>query len=1212
LVTRGEEVGVDSTRLWCDAPAFRAAIDAGQPAEAEALYRGDFVDGFFVENAPGFSEWAEVERAFLRELAARTVRRLAEHHDSRGDHTLAVTFGRREVELAPDDERAFRRLLGLLDRAGDRAGALEAYDAFVLRLDAEFGTRPSAETRALADAIRHASRGRASHRELAEPRPERIELGASLSNGRYVIEQVLGTGGMATVYLARDVRHERQVAVKVLQPAVAASLGAKSLIREIRIAAGLQHPHIVPLFDSGESDGRVFYVMPFVAGESLGARLRRDPVLPVDLVTRIARDVADALAHAHSRGIVHRDIKPDNILLAGDAVTGEIHALVADFGVARAMDASRSRGEPGAEADGASLSLGDIVGTPRYMSPEQAAGAPVDCRSDVYAWGIVVGELLAQSNVPPAWLLEIARRAANETASVRPADGRALLAELSRRSVLPESEPPSSARRRRTSRLTAAAALGMVALAGWAGWRLKAGEGVLAARNVNADGALASALDTSRYALLPFVYDSTVKQRLSEVEHLSDGFSAWEGVSLVDQFQLDEALGREAATPITSAAAQRVAAGLGAGRYVFGRVASVGGALRVHAASYDTRTNAVVHDTTIRIEPGRESTDSLFSGVAEMLLMGSSGRSTDGVGWGTRSLPARQSFANGQAALGAWNLRRADSAFFAATQFDDTYARAWLWLAQVKQWMRAPQPEWKVAIDRALAGRDRLSPRDQHLAEALGAIARGEVAQACATLVTLTRQDRFDFAAWYALSECLASDQVVLRDPRSPSGWRFRSSYNESLQSYRQALMLLPSIQSALRNHAFERVRARLSTSENFLRLGRPQSPDTGSFLAYPAWQGDSLAFIPFEASRFARADSQVVPRTLQEAVRNQRRAFNEMSMAWAASAPQSSDAQEALGISLQMLGDPAAIDTLRHARRIASDREDRVRLAALEAWTRVRFAIPNDTAEIRAVRVLADSVLGTTPIDSLRDTGPVASLAALTGRVMLTARLSRHASMKATWRVPPELGDVVPTLWVLAAFGGPSADLMTQQQKFEQLVTTRMSRTEASKARDFWLVRARLLAFPDTRIDVPRSEGLASPNHLERAIAAWYRRMPNEARAVLDNVAVSRTRANPADLSVESLYAEARLLEGLGDALRAARWIDPTLASIAAADPMLFGDPLRAAAFVRLMALRSELASTTGDRATAARWAAVVSILWSDADAFLQPRVKQLAELAK
>lgn len=200
---------------------------------------------------------------------------------------------------------------------------------------------------------------------------------------RYRIERVLGEGGMATVYLAEDVKHHRKVAVKVMRPEFTATLGTDRFLREIEIAAKLSHPHILPVHDSGEADGLLYYVMPWVEGESLRDRLHRDGALPIDVSLRLAREMAEALEYAHRHGIIHRDIKPANILLSGG------HALVADFGIARALGSGDALTQTGIS-----------VGTPQYMSPEQALGeSAVDARSDVYAVGGVLYEML--SGEPP-------------------------------------------------------------------------------------------------------------------------------------------------------------------------------------------------------------------------------------------------------------------------------------------------------------------------------------------------------------------------------------------------------------------------------------------------------------------------------------------------------------------------------------------------------------------------------------------------------------------------------------------------------------------------------------------------------------------------------------------------------------------------------------------------------------------------------------------
>ena len=209
---------------------------------------------------------------------------------------------------------------------------------------------------------------------------------SALLSGRYEIERDLGEGGMATVYLAQDLKHRRKVAIKVLKANVAASLATDRFLREIEIAANLSHPHIVPLFDSGGEDDLLYYVMPFVDGESLRALLDRDGPLSLDNGLRLTREIASALANAHRHGIVHRDIKPENILLT-DGI-----AVVADFGISRAISAA-------AETGGSLTQSGFVLGTPHYMSPEQATGEAVDGRSDIYSLACLLFELL--SGRPP-------------------------------------------------------------------------------------------------------------------------------------------------------------------------------------------------------------------------------------------------------------------------------------------------------------------------------------------------------------------------------------------------------------------------------------------------------------------------------------------------------------------------------------------------------------------------------------------------------------------------------------------------------------------------------------------------------------------------------------------------------------------------------------------------------------------------------------------
>ena len=210
--------------------------------------------------------------------------------------------------------------------------------------------------------------------------------------GSHEIERELGRGGMARVFLARELKHDRLVALKVLDPDLARAVGSERFLREIRLAARLQHPHILTVHDSGEvpGDGHapslLWFSMPYVEGETLRERMNREGQLPLKAAVAIARETADALAYAHAHGVIHRDIKPENLLLTGG------HVLVADFGVARAM------GDEGQRL----TSTGLAIGTPAYMSPEQATADRVDHRTDIYSLGAVLYEMVAGEPPYPA------------------------------------------------------------------------------------------------------------------------------------------------------------------------------------------------------------------------------------------------------------------------------------------------------------------------------------------------------------------------------------------------------------------------------------------------------------------------------------------------------------------------------------------------------------------------------------------------------------------------------------------------------------------------------------------------------------------------------------------------------------------------------------------------------------------------------------------
>ena len=550
------------------------------------------------------------------------------------------------------------------------------------------------------------------------------QLRAALAE-RYEVMGVLGEGGMATVYRATDLKLGREVAIKVLRQVLSESIGAQRFVNEIQIAATLQHPRILALYDSGEAAGFLYYVMPLVEGESLHARLDREKQLPIEDAIRITRDVANALAYAHARGIVHRDIKPGNILLHG----GE--AIVADFGIALALK----------KAGGDRLTMTGIsIGTPAYMTLEQASGeAAIDARSDVYSLGCVLYEMIAgippfsgrtmesvvrqhvaapvprisvmRPNVTPA-LEETIERALAKAPADRFRSVSEFLAALDAPATGTRSRAREDAPRRQLTRrlgiaIVAGIALAVASAAGWLVFKR-------ATRIVP---------DESLIAVLPFeVSGDSSAQFLREgmVDLLTTQLGSLSGSRPLDSRTVLSAWGRavpEGEEPSTSEK-RRLAASMGSRWYVQGRVIEVGAELSITASIVDVVTDSAINGSA---QGPRDSLFSLVDRLTSQLIAGSvnepARRLQDLM---SVSLAAVRAYLDGRAALRAGALERARARFTAALEFDSTFALAALGMASSGVWPQ--QAGQSAALSRGLrtgyALRERLSRRDQLLFEA--------------------------------------------------------------------------------------------------------------------------------------------------------------------------------------------------------------------------------------------------------------------------------------------------------------------------------------------------------------------------------------------------------------------------------------------------------------------------------------------------------------
>jgi serine/threonine-protein kinase len=539
---------------------------------------------------------------------------------------------------------------------------------------------------------------------------------------RYQIERELGHGGMATVYLARDLRHERPVALKVLRPELAATLGPERFLLEIRTAARLQHPHILPVHDSGEAIGRLWYTMPYVAGETLRQRMTREGQLPLDQAVRIATQTLSALGYAHAHGVIHRDIKPENILLEGD------QAVVADFGVARAISAA---------GDERLTETGIALGTPAYMSPEQATAArDLDGRSDLYALGCVLYEMIvgqppflgataqqllarhAIDPVPPlrtvrATVPEGMERSVMRALAKVPADRFPTAAEFAAAltapgdtAVTPAATPRSSTTRPRSRRRLVAAAAGVLALAlallGYLWWPHPK-----------------AALDPNLVAVIPFRVGGAAPAlsylREGMIDLVAARLTGGGGARAADPGSVMAAWRRGGGSEtgdLPEDAVRELARRLGAGQVLVGGVVGTPDHVAFTASMFPVQGGNPRAEA--KVEGVADSLPQLVDRLIAQLITEETGGSHGLEGMVNRPLPALRLFLEAQAAYRRGDYGDAVVRYERALDLDSTFALAGLRLASAAGWTTAPGAG-RRGLEAAWSSRDRLSSRDQAL-----------------------------------------------------------------------------------------------------------------------------------------------------------------------------------------------------------------------------------------------------------------------------------------------------------------------------------------------------------------------------------------------------------------------------------------------------------------------------------------------------------------
>jgi tetratricopeptide (TPR) repeat protein/tRNA A-37 threonylcarbamoyl transferase component Bud32/TolB-like protein len=604
--------------------------------------------------------------------------------------------------------------------------------------------------------------------------------------GRYTIERELGRGGMATVYLAEDLKLHRRVALKVLRPDLAASLGNERFLREIAIAARLTHPHILPLHDSGEAGGHLYYAMPYVEGESLRQRLEREGQLPIAEVIAIVRAVASALTYANQQGIIHRDIKPENILLAKDASGGAAHPLVADFGIARALDV----------AGGERLTeTGLALGTPAYMSPEQsAADGRLDGRSDIYALGCVAYEMLAGAppftgptaqsilarhavdRVPPLHTVRatipVAMEEAIEQALAKvPADRFATADEFAR----------ALTTKRRALRPRFVARRVKLAL-GIAAGVAAAGTAALIIPRSSASSVIPSA---ATMAVLPFFAApaDTALTRLGTdlAVTISSSLNGVGGIKTTDRLTVANATSDR--HNLSAAEGATLAKQLGASSYLRGTLVRAGDNVRLDAGLYSTDGLAPLAEG-ITVTGHRDSigalTDSVTLALLRQVWQRGEAPSPSLSAVTTKSLPALRAFLEGERELVSGDWDGATLAYRSAMVADSTFWLAYFGYALARYWTDQPvEPSVIQALGR---NREGLPERERLLVDGFLVTDRTPRLKIEAYRLVTQRFPQY-WPGWF-----LYADVLFHQGPVAGYEW------SEALDAFRRVVALKPKL----------------------------------------------------------------------------------------------------------------------------------------------------------------------------------------------------------------------------------------------------------------------------------------------------------------------------------------------------------------------------------------------------------------------------------
>jgi tetratricopeptide (TPR) repeat protein len=733
-------------------------------------------------------------------------------------------------------------------------------------------------------------------------------------------------------------------------------------------------------------------------------------------------------------------------------------------------------------------------------------------------------------------------------------------------------------------------------------------------------------MDQSLYLVLPFRHRSQSAPRLLNGDQceslLHDALGRWHGVQLVDPLWVADARSRRGGSS-SIADGLSIARERRAGRVVLGEVWEFKDTIYVRGLLYDAGGQKLVREQAVRIAPDLRDAQVRFEELADSLLIGGGvATSTPPRGGDRLSLPAWRAYQDAYLAMQRWDLDSAKARLQRALAIDPSYGMAQLSLAQVLAWSGEEAQSWRGYAAGALSSADSLPARERGLAEGMLAMADLRFPEACERFRALVARDSLDFAAWFGLGECQGKDPLVERDRSSPSGWKFRGSYQAAVTAYRRALEIVPSVHLAFRGEGFSRLPQLLYTETNQIRRGYAFERDTVRFGAFPSLSHDTLAFVPWRIQEVTAGIPRALPPTLSPAVQHNRDLMRDIATVWVQAFPGRADAHEALGRVLESLGevtagrdpDRSALGEIRQARRLAKGTAGALRLAATEVRLLLKAEQPMDA------RLLADSLLSaasSTP--RAEDAEQLIGPAALTGRLHLAADLQRRAATRYTFltpegnelHLPLPLTEAALSLLAYSSFGTPVDSIATLEQRVERLISSYIDANQRNLVRQVVLDRPAVLAFPERGRRPAHRPGVSD---LYLLTLQWelVNGDTSKVRREFQELRRLRARLRPGDVAFDATYHEARLLLALGDTAGASSLLDLSLDALPTLGPDLLDQLPQVATLVRGMALRAELAAQTGDSAEAKRRARNVLALWAAADSELQPTLRRMRAIVE